>query len=603
MQWPEAGTDPFPQRRQREPENLRNDILDELADHLALAAEDEMDKYGQTREGAWSRALERFGNPDAVARRLWWDAMKERIMRDWIQTGIAAVSAIVVLLMALFMVTSLRDMQATQTKLIEALNQISGRDQAPVGETLDIEVRRGTPDGPPATGVKVRIFGKLAPDSSADVSLETDAQGRVRFAPIPQGKYTLVLDDPQSTMTMHMEHSLFAGVGSKLQILAPDCTAVPIRFQVKPEPPFPNDRVVAAADFTAAWKAADFEWQKEGTVLVGRAGTYLTSGMVLGNREPGPSGSLNVIRSALEGPLPIVPLPALKIELQRIQSAFRILDSGFGVLKLREPKQRSQTIDLATNPEKTITLQLPEGDLRMAECVMKNYCVSERLTHIMRTTPNQIVNLDTDGTAIDGYLLAAVPLKDVAAVSVSPADNSKSILTVVDNRREENGTIWAGDTETRAVLRLPDAASLKKQYPADCRFLVSCLYETAECDLYRFTGTDWSAQVAATMPVDLEKPVHWKQEDNPLKQGPLVDVTDFVRGDAASAPVSGLLVQPVTPERPTPPPTPPSRPVALPPVRPRPASDEGVLLQTPDTSEQWLTPYLLVVRDTPPDDL
>jgi hypothetical protein len=78
MRWPEAGVDPFPSPHRGEPTSLRADIVDELADHLALAVENEVERNGQSQEGAWTRALERFGNPDAVARRLWWDTMKER---------------------------------------------------------------------------------------------------------------------------------------------------------------------------------------------------------------------------------------------------------------------------------------------------------------------------------------------------------------------------------------------------------------------------------------------------------------------------------------------------------------------------------------------
>lgn len=223
MRWPEAGADPFPAPRRREPENLRRDILDELADHLALSVEEEMEVNGQSEEKAWDRALARFGNPDAVARRLWWDAMKEEIIRTWIQAGIAVVLVAIAALTAVFLVQNMRQMQATQAELIKVVREM-GSAQSPEAESLplEIEVRRGTPDGPPATNVKVYLSGKLAGnETSSEAVLDTDSDGRVRFYPVPQGKYDLRFDDPQSTMSLSVSHSLFAGVGSALQVLAP----------------------------------------------------------------------------------------------------------------------------------------------------------------------------------------------------------------------------------------------------------------------------------------------------------------------------------------------------------------------------------------------
>src|ERR1700722_14566571 len=69
----------MPSPRDDEPPTLRQDILDELGDHLACAYNRELLK-GADSEGARQRVLERFGDPAAVARRLWLDAMKGKIM-------------------------------------------------------------------------------------------------------------------------------------------------------------------------------------------------------------------------------------------------------------------------------------------------------------------------------------------------------------------------------------------------------------------------------------------------------------------------------------------------------------------------------------------
>jgi hypothetical protein len=69
----------LPAPRDDEPGGLRDDILDELADHLACAYRRELLRGADTAT-ARQRVLERFGDPAALARRLWFDAMKGKIM-------------------------------------------------------------------------------------------------------------------------------------------------------------------------------------------------------------------------------------------------------------------------------------------------------------------------------------------------------------------------------------------------------------------------------------------------------------------------------------------------------------------------------------------
>jgi len=69
----------LPAPRDDEPGGLRDDILDELADHLACAYRRELLR-GADAATARQRVLERFGDPAALTRRLWFDAMKGKIM-------------------------------------------------------------------------------------------------------------------------------------------------------------------------------------------------------------------------------------------------------------------------------------------------------------------------------------------------------------------------------------------------------------------------------------------------------------------------------------------------------------------------------------------
>lgn len=74
-----------------EPASLRQDILDELSDHLQSAYDHELIKASDNQTAA-ARVLDRFGDPAAIARQLWWDAMKGPAMRQTLLIVVSAVS-------------------------------------------------------------------------------------------------------------------------------------------------------------------------------------------------------------------------------------------------------------------------------------------------------------------------------------------------------------------------------------------------------------------------------------------------------------------------------------------------------------------------------
>ena len=63
-----------------EPAALRDDIHDELADHLACAFRRELLRGGGDVQRAHRAVLDRFGDPAAVARTLWFQAMQGKLM-------------------------------------------------------------------------------------------------------------------------------------------------------------------------------------------------------------------------------------------------------------------------------------------------------------------------------------------------------------------------------------------------------------------------------------------------------------------------------------------------------------------------------------------
>ena len=123
----------LPAPRDDEPQALRSDIVDELTDHLNCAYQREVhSKEVADRRAIEQRVLARFGNPARIARRLWWDAMQEKIMSQRIMTA-----ALVVLAVAgagMFLATwqtlgsvrtYLADTQELNAALVEKLESLS----------------------------------------------------------------------------------------------------------------------------------------------------------------------------------------------------------------------------------------------------------------------------------------------------------------------------------------------------------------------------------------------------------------------------------------------------------------------------------------------
>lgn len=190
-----------------EPPSLRSDIADELADHLQCALRRELVKDGDV-PAAESRALKRFGDPQRIARQLWWQAMWSHIMRQRLVTGLQwlLTSAAVILAGAVFWqqltlldeIRSSRKAEAENYQIItDAVKEIranrsavshdssssvpepdgddatpirmgvrkggvwepvSDEDQSPRPQSLTIKLVQETVDGPPVTDASVDVY-------------------------------------------------------------------------------------------------------------------------------------------------------------------------------------------------------------------------------------------------------------------------------------------------------------------------------------------------------------------------------------------------------------------------------------------------------------
>jgi hypothetical protein len=180
----------LPAPRADEPARLRERIAAELADHLACATADEVER-GADPARAQRRAVERFGDPGAVARRLWWNAMKEAVMKDRILMGAAALAALACLGALALTWQSLRQNQRMNEKLIAEFAAMRTREPAPAPvdpawRDLSIRVTRGSQEGPPAVGASVTLSGRIFGEDGSFTE-KADANGLARFGVVRSG--------------------------------------------------------------------------------------------------------------------------------------------------------------------------------------------------------------------------------------------------------------------------------------------------------------------------------------------------------------------------------------------------------------------------------
>jgi hypothetical protein len=195
----------LPAPRDDEPTTLRQDIIDELSDHLANAYRREL-LNGADSNLARQRVLDRFGNPAAVARRLWLDAMKGKIMAQRVLiTSCLAVALACISLVGLVYVQSnraaaqaaeanrklseaLAHSQRTNDTMLSRLSEMSDairHPRSPDWNPLRFTLTEDTPGGPPSVGSLVRITLDESPWAR-----RTDKLGVADFGLVHPNHYT-----------------------------------------------------------------------------------------------------------------------------------------------------------------------------------------------------------------------------------------------------------------------------------------------------------------------------------------------------------------------------------------------------------------------------
>jgi hypothetical protein len=215
MDFLDAISTDLPAPRDDEPAGLRQDILDELADHLACSYHRELLRGANPGE-ARRRAIERFGNPAAVARRLWLDAMKGTIMAQRVLIGtclvvMAACAGVVGLVWSQSnraaaevaeanrrLVEVLGQTQATNQEMLKQLQAMAkASGSAKPGEWVPVKFKltMEKPDGPPAVGYRVTLGRGLGGTTKGGMMLRlTDATGQADFGVVQPGDWEFHLE-------------------------------------------------------------------------------------------------------------------------------------------------------------------------------------------------------------------------------------------------------------------------------------------------------------------------------------------------------------------------------------------------------------------------
>ena len=275
----------LPPPRDDEPASLRQDILDELSDHLACAHNRELLR-GVDSSVARQRVLERFGYPAAVARRLWFDAMKGKIMaqRVLIATCLVVMLASVSLVGMIWQQSSVAQRnaageaaaalqamsvqnekaQATQQEMLKQMREMSESIRSSRSlewNPVTFKLTEETSDGPPVAGVSIALDEQVSGSTAAGVRQAepkpawrvTDGSGIADFGVVNPGDYNFWIfrDWDQEYLTATGELSIEPGSQVNKRIVCPKSPLeqVPVRVRAAWPADLEKEKLVLYASF------------------------------------------------------------------------------------------------------------------------------------------------------------------------------------------------------------------------------------------------------------------------------------------------------------------------------------------------------------------
>ncbi|MFI4852121.1 MAG: hypothetical protein ACIAZJ_23690 [Gimesia chilikensis] len=241
MAWPELSIEDFPPRRDDEPSSLRQDIIDELSDHFACALNRELLK-NPNEKIARQRVLNQFGDPIKIARQLWLEAMKERIMSQRILTGVSVVMAVCGFIVVGLVWSMMKESQAFNSRMMAQMEEFAdrpvpeARTDSATGEMnqVSFQLFQGKTGGKPAVGFEGKLTKIGDNTDSFTLTEKSNAEGKLDFGNLPWGGYSLNVTAPWGE-AYHKSLTVLPGRNYSQSIVCPAAAPVevPVRFEVQ----------------------------------------------------------------------------------------------------------------------------------------------------------------------------------------------------------------------------------------------------------------------------------------------------------------------------------------------------------------------------------
>jgi hypothetical protein len=252
MDWAEQLAAGMPRRHEDEPPGLRAAIVAEINDHLQCSLRREL-VAGRNDSEARARVLRSFGDPVQVACRMFYDAMKERIIMQRATLAVVLLMAMATVAMCFLVWRGQQESRALNAVLLEDMRAFAQSMQAQARQAnksglpnpadtstpLRVKVVADGPAGSPLPHSSVTLLSLMpnnVPHYKPSRSELSDADGTADFGSIRSGNYRLLVETPAKKFSMQ-ELSLAPGRGD-VRIVCPSSAVQTgkVRFEIdRPE--------------------------------------------------------------------------------------------------------------------------------------------------------------------------------------------------------------------------------------------------------------------------------------------------------------------------------------------------------------------------------
>ena len=265
----------LPAPRDDEPSSLRQDVLDELADHLHCAVQHEL-LLGRnlTSDEAEKSVVERFGNPAAVAARLWWDAMKEKIMAQRITAIMVSIAAAACVFSCILVWRVLAESRDAQLAMLESQRDAFGTmitefteslkaSRDPYGSWQPLQVRLVDVQGNPVAGTVYASGNPVGGNQPVQETVEAGEDGTADFKLLPTGEYSVNVCVKEPSTCTAFSFLLGPRRESTFTIVCPTPSSgqLPVAIEIRP----PSDLASTPLYYVAQikygqWPFAERSW-------------------------------------------------------------------------------------------------------------------------------------------------------------------------------------------------------------------------------------------------------------------------------------------------------------------------------------------------------